>query len=67
MNAVKIFIIGKVLLHITLAICITFASCYFNKWGLLFFLILPACGLSMEVSSENPKNSEEIKSEEDKS
>ncbi len=67
MNAVKIFIIGKILLHITLAICITFAACYFNKWGLLFFLILPACGLSMEVSSEDPKASDEIKPEEDKS
>ncbi len=54
MNATKIYVIMKGLCNLALTAGITVATCYLQCWPLLFFLIIPACGMSMEVKSEFP-------------
>lgn len=60
MNATKIYVIMKALCNIALTVGITVATCYLQCWPLLFFLIIPACGMSMEVKSEVPMQKEGV-------
>lgn len=57
MNSVKMWIIFKSIYAIIMTICITYAACHFNMWGLLFFLFIPMISMSMEVSSSTPIDS----------
>ena len=61
MNSVKLWVIFKTIYSIVMTICITYASCYFNSWGILFFLLIPMIGMSMDVSSTPHETKQEDK------
>lgn len=52
MNATKIYVIMHELVRIFLVSGITIAAIYFNKWGLMWFYLLPVF-MSLEVKSTN--------------
>ena len=52
MNATKIYIIMFELVMLSLVVGITVAAIHFNKYGLLWWYLLPGLCCSLEVSSK---------------
>ena len=57
MNATMLYVVMKALCNIVMTAGIIIATCYLQLWGLLFFLIIPACGMSLEVKSQGNNSS----------
>ncbi len=55
MNSVKWYVIFHSLILIVMVICITIAACYFNKWDILWFYLIPGLCMGREVRSEPVK------------
>lgn len=48
MNLTKWYVLLHQIMAIVMTICITVAACYFSKWGILFFLLIPATCMGIE-------------------
>lgn len=63
MNTTNLYVICHAFVEITLIICITVASFYFNKQGLLWLYLIPVIGMSYSIAMPESNDSNNKKDE----